>query len=72
MISALVMSICCVQKRSDISDKISMLVFNATQVLEAMKENQPAAPLVIEYTTEGTTTRRTDVKVLSPSTMDAS
>ena len=71
MISALVMSICCVQKRSDISDQISMLVFNATQVLEAMKENQPA-PLVIEYTTEGTTTRRTDVKVLSPSTMDTS
>ena len=71
MISALVMSICCVQKRSDISDQISMLVFNATQVLEAMKENQPA-PLVIEYITEGTTTRRTDVKVLSPSTMDTS
>ena len=45
MISALVMSICCVQKRSDISDQISMLVFNATQVLEAMEEDEP--PLVI-------------------------
>ena len=35
------------QKCSNVSDKISMLVFNATQVLEAMDDDEP--PLVIEY-----------------------
>ena len=70
MISALVLSICCVQKRRNISDTISMLVFNFTQVRKAMKEDRP--PLVFEYNGRNHYTRPTDVKMMSPSTLDTS
>tara|TARA_B100000513_G_scaffold144894_1_gene66806 strand:- start:141 stop:296 length:156 start_codon:yes stop_codon:yes gene_type:complete len=47
-----------------------MLVFNFTQVLKAMKEDRP--PLVFEYNGRNHYTRPTDVKMMSPSTLDTS